>query len=88
MTESHSPEEVGELDAQGRRTYTHAILTVYRDAALANYSEAEELINRALELRDASHAMLERAGQIAYQYALDDTVPEEAKLRPEDDIAW
>lgn len=88
MTESHSPEEVGELDAQGRRIYAHAILTVYRDAAMANYAEAEELINRALDLRDAGHAMLERAGQIAYQHALDETVPEVAQPGPEDDIAW
>lgn len=86
--ESPSPEEVGELDAQGRRIFVLTMLAVYREAAMANYAEAEELIARGIELREAGHAMLERAGQIAYQHALDSGVPELPTPGAVDDIPW
>jgi hypothetical protein len=77
-----------ELDAHGRHLFTLAMLTLYREQAIANYAEAEELICRALDLRDAGHAMLERAGQLAYQNALDESVPEPPTPEVVDDIAW
>lgn len=56
------------LTEEAERLLTITLLDVYREAALANYAEAEELISRALELRESGHAMLERAGQIAAEW--------------------
>lgn len=88
MTGSPSPEDVGELDAQGRRIFVLTMLAVYRAAAIANYAEAEELIARGIELREQGHAMLDRAGQLAYQHGLDAGVPVKPTPESGDDIAW
>lgn len=89
--ESHSPADESEtsepvvLDATGKRLYTVAMLTIYREAALANYAEAEDLMHRALELREAGHALLERASQLTFQYAMETDMDDAVA---EDDIAW
>ena len=73
MTESPSVEDecevVADLSLNGMRVFTHVTMEVYRQAALANYAEAEELILRALQLREAGHALLDRASVLAGQYA-------------------
>lgn len=88
MTESPSPEEVEDIDAYGRRIFVLNMLAIYRAAAIANYAEAEELISRGIELREQGHAMLDRAGQLAYQHGLDAAVPEVPTPEEVDDIPW
>ena len=77
-----------QYDPRTQRLYVLSMLHVYREAAVANYAEAEELISRALDLREAGHAMLERAGQLAFQQGLDAAVPHTPVQEAEDDIAW
>lgn len=99
MTESHSDDEplreAEPLTLEGLRVFTATTMEVYRQAALANYTEAEELLHRALELREAGHAMLERAALLAGQYALEEQAASvrleevfSATGGEEDDIAW
>lgn len=89
MTEQLLQSEDPELDKDGRRIFTVTMLTYYRDEAMTNYAEAEELLHRALDLRDAGHAMLKRASELAYQQALDEDSPSPDTVRQEDDtIPW
>ncbi len=81
-----SPSDEVELDENGKRLFTVTMLEVYREAALANYAEAEELLSRALDLREAGHAMLDRASQLAFSHALDVDSPK--PVDTEDDVDW
>ena len=51
------------------RISTGLIMEVYRQAALRNYAEAEELMAKALDLRDAGHELLYRAEYVALEHA-------------------
>lgn len=93
MTESRSDDEP--LTIEGMRRFTAVTMEVYRQAAVANYAEAEDLLHRALELREAGHALLERAALLAGQYAMEEQAAEcrleetfSATGGEEDDIAW
>lgn len=90
--ESPSPSkddtEPEDVTPRTQRIFVLSMLHIYREAAMANYAESEELLHRALELREAGHAMLERAGQLAFQQGLDAAVPHLPVQETEDDIAW
>jgi hypothetical protein len=92
MEPEHDSETV--LSLNGERVFTSVAMEVYRLAALANYSEAEDLMEKAIQLREAGHALLDRAAVLAGQYAAletaHETACEEAFYTPDDysDIAW
>lgn len=94
MTESPSEDEDVVLNLDGMRAFTAVTMEVYRQAAVANYAEAEELLERAMALRDAGHAILDRAATLAYEYAEAERSVEarlEVAFLAEqelDDIAW
>jgi hypothetical protein len=99
MTESRSGAEesdsVAELSLDGMRVFTATTMEVYRQAALANYAEAEELLEKAIALREAGHALLDRAAVLAGQYAQLEDDHEEAVEEAfvatggtDDDIPW
>jgi tetratricopeptide (TPR) repeat protein len=78
------------LNAQ--RVFTATAMEAYRLAALRNYAEAEELLAKALDLREAGHALLDRAATLAGQYASaeerHEAAVEVAYRDTYDDILW
>lgn len=46
------------------------MLDAYHEASKRAIDEAEELVSRAIELREHAKAMLERANELAYEYAV------------------
>lgn len=90
--ESRSPADESHPTLRESRLFTCVTMEVYRQAALANYAEAEDLLEKALQLREAGHALLDRAAVLAGQYAsLEDSreeTLEEAFLATEDHIHW
>lgn len=85
-------DSVANLSLNGMRVFTSVTMEVYRQAALANYTEAEDLLHRAMELREAGHALLDRAATLAGQYAIledgREELVEEAFAEAEDHIQW
>jgi hypothetical protein len=95
MTESPSPDEDVALTLEGERVFTATTMELYRQAALSNYAEAEELLEKAMALREAGHALLDRAAVLAGRYAQLEDAHEEAveeafvaQGATEDDIPW
>ncbi len=67
------------------RQFTLVCLEGYSKAAVARMLEAEELVLRAMELRDEAKAMFARANELALEFARAKAVPMEPV---EEDIAW
>ena len=65
------------------RLLTLVCLEVYASGACTKMLEAEELMERALLLRDEARAMFDRATELALEYA-----KAKAKPVPEEDINW
>lgn len=86
MTGSDLPSRAGD-DRERQAVLGVAVLTkAYSDAATANMLEAEELICRAMELREQARMLFDRALRLAAGHAA--KYPMVQMLPPEEPIDW
>ncbi len=83
----HSPSQ--------RRAFVVQMIGIYREAALTQLVEAEDAIVKAIELREHALGLLDRAAELAYEFAREEDArkaieaSEPVKTESdEDDIAW